>query len=130
MAIAFFVISVIFPFLLVGIQRMSINSKLSSDFEFKNTHHTYSFTENEMYTITKSGKREAKYNVDLAKIEKIYDVGNCFYLYVTHESAFVIPKAQFVHGDVAVLEKVFKNKLNDRYIITRKGRKFLKNSSK
>ena len=130
MAIGFFVFAFIFPFILVGIQRIMITSKFSSNIEFKNTSHVFEFTDTEMNTTTKSGKRFAKYNVALVKLQKIYDVGDCYYIYVTKENAFVLKKDKILQGTENELSKILKKQLNDRNIETFKGRMALKKLNK
>lgn len=114
-AIIFFCLAPIFPILVSLLQRLSVYLRLKNDAEFQNTSHTYVI--NDTFTaITKTGKREAKATIKYSDIEKIFERKKYYYIYVDNKNAFVINKGGIIQGNENEVNKLFAEKVGDRFI--------------
>lgn len=120
LAIVFFIATPLFPVVLVLIQRASLRAQLQKDFEFAKTSHSYEFSEEAFFAITKCGKRVASAKIEYNKLDKCYDTPQCFYIYISQGNAFVLKKEKFVYGDMNNFKLFLKEKLGKKYKVTLK----------
>lgn len=120
-AIVFFVLTPLFPFILVLIQYLSVKSRLSSDSLYGTTSREYVFYDEYIAISSKEGKRETARDAErYDSLWRVFERKDAFYVYVDEKSAFVVSKDCIVSGDEEKLKAHFEQKLGDRFKARRK----------
>lgn len=111
-AIVFFVLTPLFPFILVLIQYLSVKARLASDKETRE----YVFYDDYMTVHSKDGKRETARGAErYDSFWRVYERKDVYYVYVDEKSAFVVSKNDVVSGDVSSLNALFTRTLGERF---------------
>lgn len=114
--ITFWILSVVFPFLLLGLTMLTARRHLKTNRMFASMKNVlYRFEPSSITCETTSPKLKTTLETDWDNIYQAYESDDSFYIYISNMQAFIIPKSDFVTGTPEQFSKLLREQVGAKY---------------